>query len=944
MGPFLRRILSVTGVGALWVLTAWGQTAPAPQGPAAASQDPKAVFAKYCLACHNERVKTAGLTLEKLDPNRIGDNAEVWEKVLLKLRVGVMPPQGLPQPDAATREATVSWLSAALDANAANHPNPGHPSVHRLNRAEYANAIRDLLALNIDANGLLPADDPAYGFDNIGEVLGFSQALLEQYASAAAQIATLAVGDASDIVPGGLVFRAPADLSQDKHNEGLPLGTIGGFVARPTLPLDGTYEIKATLFKTNLGLIRGLEFPRQLLFLVDGQRVFATTIGGEKDYQGLMLNQTRWGDDLEARLVIRLPLTAGPHEIGAALAQRSEVENSRRLQAFLRTTSDTSETLIGPPHVETLTVTGPFNSTGPGETPSRKKIFVCRPAKPSEEDACATKILTTIVHRAYRGTETPADLEELLKFYRDGRRGGSFDRGINLALQRALAGPKFLLRIERDPEGPAGTVGRISDLELASRLSFFLWSSIPDEALLKAARDGQLSKPGMLEQQVRRMLADPKSEALIDNFAGQWLQLRNLRSAFPDSREFPNFDDQLRQAFRRETELLFDSVVHEDRNVLDLLTADYTFLNERLAKHYGVPNVYGDQFRRVAVTDDTRRGLLGQGSILTVTSHADRTSPVVRGKWILDTLLGAPPPPPPPNVPPLKESKDLPRPMTMRERMEQHRANPVCATCHKMLDPLGFSLENYDAVGAWRVREGRAPVDATGVFVDGSKVSGPVEVRAAILRHPENFVTNLTQKLMIYGLGRGIDYHDLPAVRGIVRESAGQDYRFSALVMGIVKSMPFQNRMKAADESAQVMPLRPGFLVVSQSTAKERTVQDGVYTSAQAARGKSQYDVFCASCHGMDLTGDNSADSGAPPLQGQGFREGSTALSVFQVIRERMPQDAPGSLSADACADILAYVFEQNGFPAGNSELKADEAELSKIRIVRGHGPRASLR
>ena len=487
----------------------------------------------------------------------------------------------------------------------------------------------------------------------------------------------------------------------------------------------------------------------------------------------MLQNQTAYADAVEARLQVRLPLTAGPHAIGATFAGRAEVENTRRLQAILRTTSDTSETLIGPPHILTITVTGPFNPTGPGDTPSRRAIFTCRPATPAQEEPCARTILSTLARRAYRGMQTPSDINELTALFREWRREGSFDSAIGFALQRILSGPKFLVRTERVPASRPGTVYRVTDLELASRLSFFLWSSLPDDQLLDLAARNQLSRPSVLDQQVTRMLADPRSQALVANFAGQWLQLRNLRSAVPDSREFPNFDDQLRQAFRHETELLFDSIIREDRPVLDLLTADYTFVNERLAKHYGIPHVYGNHFRRVPVTADARRGILGHGSVLTVTSHADRTSPVVRGKWILDNLLGTPPPPPPPVVPALPERSALSRPMTMRERMEQHRANPQCASCHKAMDPLGFALENFDAVGAWRVRDDRAPIDASGVFVDGSAIDGPVALRQALLARPQAIVGNLTEKMLIYGLGRGIDYRDMPTVRAIVARRRG---------------------------------------------------------------------------------------------------------------------------------------------------------------------------
>ena len=788
--------------------------AAAPPAQAAVAATPAAtlrpVVNQYCVSCHNARLKTAGLALDGIDLANVGHDAAAWEKVVRKLRTGVMPPLGSPKPSDAVRDQLASFVETSLDRVAAAAPYPGHPSVHRLNRAEYANAIRDVLALDLDVASLLPPDEPSFGFDNVGEVLGISPALLERYAAAASEIATLAVGDASDVVPVARAYRAPADLSQDKHNEGLPLGTTGGLLVKPTLPLDGEYIIRAGLFETNLGLIRGLEFSRDLEFVVDGQRVFTITIGGEKDFEGMLRNQTKYAEEVEARLQVKVPLKAGTLSIGASFLPQAEVLNTRRLQSMLRTTSDTSETLHGPPHIMTLTITGPFNPTGPGDTPSRRKIFTCRPTRAADEEPCAQTIVSTLAHRGYRGTETASDVQALMSFYRDGRKDGTFDSGIAFALQRMLTGTKFLMRVEHEEQGAPGTVYGISDTELASRLSFFLWSSIPDDQLLQLARQRQLHNPAVLEQQVRRMLADPRSQALVSNFAGQWLQLRNLRSAFPDSREFPNFDDQLRQGFRRETEMLFDSIIREDRRVVDLLTADYTFVNERLAKHYGIPNVYGDNFRRVTVTDEARKGLLGQGSILTITSHADRTSPVVRGKWIMDNLLGAPPPAPPANVPPLKDRKDLGKPMSMRERMEEHRANPVCATCHKMMDPLGFSLENFDAVGAYRARDGRVAIDASGTYIDGSPIDGPIALRQALLKRPENFVTTMTEKLLLYALGRGIDYRDMPTVRAIVRGAKPQDYRFSSLVIGIVKSLPFQKRIKvAADlEAAAELPRR----------------------------------------------------------------------------------------------------------------------------------------
>ncbi len=785
---------------------------PPPQGDVVTrDSSPRAILDTYCVTCHNARARIGGLSLATLDPERPEAAPDTWETVVRKLKVGVMPPQGARQPDEATRNALVADLERGLDRVAGRNPYPGQPSLHRLNRAEYANAVRDLLALEIDAPSLLPPDDPVYGFDNIGEALALSPALLERYASAASQIATLAVGDAADVVPGSSVYRAAADLSQDTHNEGLPLGTVGGFLARPTLPLDGEYLIKVTLFKTNLGLMRGLEFPRDLQILVDGEPVFALTVGGKDSFEEMLQNQTAHARALEARMQVRLPLKAGTRAIGAAFAQRADVLNSRRIQAMIRTTTDTSETLIGPPHIDTLTIVGPFNPTGPGDTPSRQRVFACRPstgAPEAEAAACARRILSTLARRAYRGTDTPDDVEELMRFYADGRSDGGFDRGIAFAIERLLSAPKFLVRMEADTARRAGAVYNVSDVELASRLSFFLWSSIPDDELLALAGRGRLRNAAVLEQQVRRMLADPRSRALVDNFAGQWLQLRNLRSAFPDSREYPDFDAQLRLAFQRETELFVESIMREDRSILELLTADYTFVNARLARHYGIPNVQGDHFRRVPVPSESRRGLLGQGSILTVTSHSSRTSPVRRGKWILETLLGSPPPAPPPNVPALAEKTGQDRPLTMRERMEAHRANPVCASCHKAMDPLGFALENFDAVGAWRARDGRAPIDSAGVFVDGAPVDGPAALRAAVLRRPDNFATAMTEKMLIYALGRGLDARDMPTVRRIVREAADDDYAFSSVVLGIVRSLPFQKRIRLAPPAATAVAAR----------------------------------------------------------------------------------------------------------------------------------------
>ncbi len=738
----------------------------------------------------------------------------------------MMPPQGSPRPVPETQNAFVSFLTSGLDREALAHPNPGRPLVHRLNRAEYANAIRDLLTLDVDTSSMLPPDDAAYGFDNIADALGISPVLLERYLTAAGKISSLAVGD-PDIGPAGETFRIRQDASQDIHIDGLPLGTVGGILAKVTLPLDGTYDFSIRLFRTNLGVVRGLEYDHQLEYTVDGARVHLSNVGGEDDFKANLKNMTKAGDDVEARAHIRLPLKAGPHVISAAFLERTGAINPLRLQPFIRSSNDTLDT-IGHPHLDTFTLTGPFNPTGPGDTPSRRKIFVCRPStslgavlseskdrpltSQATEDECARRIIATLARRAYRGQVSSGDLARLHQFYAVGRKQastrsaqGAFEAGIQTALQRILASPKFAFRVERDPPNAIpGTIYRVSDLELASRLSFFLWSSIPDDQLLRVAGLGTLHTPAVLNQQVRRMLADPKAESLVTNFADQWLYVRNLKSLQPNSLEFPDFDDNLRQGFQRETELFFRSIIREDRNVLDLMTADYTFLNERLAKHYAVPGVYGSHYRRVTLTDEARKGLLGKGAILMVTSHADRTSPVVRGKWVLDNLLSAPVPPMPSNVPPLNEDANRGgKILTMRERMEEHRKNPVCAGCHKIMDPIGLSMENFDAVGAWRTRDGGtlgSPINASGELLDGTKVDGVVTLRQALLQQPELFVGTVAEKLMTYALGRGLAYYDMPEVRRIVRESARQDYRFSSLILGVVNSAPFQKRIKVSSD------------------------------------------------------------------------------------------------------------------------------------------------
>ncbi len=761
------------------------------------------VLDKYCVTCHNQRLKTAGLTLDNMDLAKVSAQAEVWEKVVRKLQSGTMPPAGMPRPDSATYLSLAGWLEGQIDQGSA--PYAGRPILHRLNRSEYANAIRDLLALDIDAASLLPPDDSAFGFDNISDALGLSPSLQEHYLDAALKIGALAVGDPK-IAPGSETWRIRQDLSQDQHVNGLPLGTIGGTLIRYNFPLDGQYTFQAKLYRTNLNIMRGLESPHQVEIAVDGRRIHLASLGGNADLTSLFQKPTDTGDAVDARLRIRVPVKAGPHTVTVAFLEDADAVEPARLQPYIRSSVDNFD-WSGSPHLQSLTISGPFDPGPAGDTPSRRRIFACHPGDRISEEVCARQILSTLARRAYRQPPTDQDVQTLLQFYRSGKRDGGFEGGVELALERILASPKFLFRIERDAVGvtPGGSY-RIGDFELASRLSFFLWSSIPDDELLQLASEGKLNNPAVLDRQVHRMLADPKSRALVDNFAGQWLQLRNLRNVQPNSDLFPDFDDNLRQSFRRETELLFESIVQEDRGVLDLLTANYTFVNERLARHYGIPDIYGSRFRRVAITDDARRGLLGQGSILALTSHAERTSPVVRGKWILENILGSPVPPPPPDVPPLKGNQEGQKPRTMREQMAEHRANPVCASCHKAMDSIGFAMENFDAVGAWRAQDAGNPIDATGQLADGTHVDGVVTLRQALVSRPELFAGTMTEKLLIYALGRGLDYRDMPALRTILRDASRDNYRFSELILGVVHSTPFQ--MRTALRESDAAPLQ----------------------------------------------------------------------------------------------------------------------------------------
>jgi hypothetical protein len=748
---------------------------------------------QYCVPCHSDRLKTGGLSLESALTGGVAANAATFEKVVQKLRSGAMPPAGRARPSRPAVEAITSQLEHALDLAEAAHPDPGAPLLHRLNRAEYANAIRDLLALDVDATALLPPDDAAGGFDNVADVLGVSPALMERYLAAAGEISEAALGDPA-ILPNSRTFHVAPDTSQSEHVEGLPLGTRGGLRARVSLPLTGEYLIKVKLLQTNLGSVRGLEYSQQLEVSIDGTRVHLVPMGGPADFAVLPENAEEIAEALDARLRLRVPIVAGPHDVVVTFVQRPGVEGGNRLQSFLRSNVDATDH-TGLPHIESVTIDGPFGPTSTGETPSRRAVLTCRPASPPKESACARSVVASLGRRAYRRALTNAEMARLLMLYEEGRRGGTFESGIEFALRGILASAKFVFRGERNPEGlTPGRVYHLDDLEVASRLSFFLWSSIPDDELLSAATSGRLQDPSELDRQVRRMLASPKAHALVDNFAGQWLYLRNLKSTSPDQNLFPDFDDNLRQAFRTETEMFFESVMREDRSVLDFLDADYTFVNERLARHYGIPNVYGSRFRRVTLADDARRGLLGKGSVLLVTSHAGRTSPVVRGKWVLDNLLGSPPPAPPNNVPALEESTGVVGTPSVRERLVQHRANPGCASCHRLIDPLGFALENFDAVGAWRTMEEGAPVDSSGELADGTTLAGVAGLRRELVQHPDTFVRTLTEKLLVYAVGRGLTFHDMPVVRAVARDAAQHEYRFSSLILAIVRSTPFQMR------------------------------------------------------------------------------------------------------------------------------------------------------
>ena len=760
---------------------------------------PEAMLEEYCEYCHNDDLREGGMSLQGVDVMLPGEHAEQFEKVILKLRAGMMPPPGMPRPDAATIAAFVADLEGAIDQAAAANPNPGRPILHRLNRTEYANSVRDLLGLDVDAESLLPPDDMSQGYDNMSDVLTVSPTLLESYISAAGKIVRLAVGDpgATPIIE---TYVVPVSSSQLEHREGAPFGTRGGIVVRHNFPADGNYVFRASLYFRSLGPLFGDNKPaegEQLEIAVNGERVALFDIR----------RKMKVTEDFRTP---PFPVKAGPQTVSAAFIRRFDGPVQDFLSPFEQATADLTtgnvRGLTGLPHLRNMGVDGPYDVTGVSETPSREKIFTCRPAVGAEETACAEEIVSRLARQAFRRPVTGGDVTRLMALYASGRSERDFDAGIRMAVQAILADPEFLFRFERTPADVApGENHRISDLEVASRLSYFLWSSAPDDELTTVAADGSLIDPLVLERQVRRMLGDPRAEALTSNFASHWLRLQNLKDSHPDVFLYPDWDLNLSASMRRETELFFASVVREDRSILDLLTADDTFVDGRLAEHYGIPNIIGKRFRRVPVADPNRRGLLGHGSILTLTSLANRTSPVIRGAWIMSVLLGTPPPRQPANIPPLVENENGVKHSTVRDRMEAHRANPACAACHDMIDPIGFALENFDAVGAWRTRDSGFDIDPSGTLLDGTDVNGPIALREFVVRSEDLFVTNFTRNLLMYALGRVFQPYDMPAVRAIVRGAERQDHRFSAFVLGIVQSTPFQmRRAEEADTATSV--------------------------------------------------------------------------------------------------------------------------------------------
>lgn len=797
MVPDPRGRARVTTRAFLMLLVVASRLDAAPQTPArsptvSAEADRRgAVLRRYCVGCHSDRLRTAGLTLEGLDRAPASASVSTWEKVVAKLRAGDMPPAGRPRPDPAAQEAFVTGLEAELDAAAAARPNPGRPTLHRMNRSEYGHAINDLLALDVDVSALLPANDAAYGFDNNADALTLSPGLLERYMAAARKISRLAIGDPR-MRPTTDSYSVSALLNQDdRMGDELPFGSRGGLAVRHHFPVDGEYQLRVRLQRVQAtGALKALTVePQEIEVRVD--RTLVTTFNVSSVFKNTGRPTPEYSDDA---LVVRFAAKAGTRLLTVSLLKGPgavEGVGPTRLPVWTFSPGRAIERM----GIDRVLIEGPHNVTGPGDTPSRERIFVCRPSRDAEADGCARTIVSRLARRAFRRPVTQDDVDRLLAFYRTARADRGFEAGIQAALESVLVDPEFLFRVERDVASAPGGVRRLDDLELASRLSFLIWSSIPDDELLDIATAGRLHEPAELERQVRRMLADRRSRALVTDFGAQWLHLRNMRAVTPFVNAYPEFDDNLRDAFVRETELFLESQIHDDRPVTDVLTADYTFVNERLARHYGLSNVVGPRFRRVTLPDGRRAGLLGHGSILTVTSYSTRTSPVVRGKWVLENLLGAPPPPPPPNVPALPDTGKGGQVASVRERLQQHRANPVCATCHSRMDPLGFALENFDAVGRWRdVGEDGAPVDASATLPDGTAFNGPAELRRLMALRGQALARTVTSKLLTYALGRGLEADDMPAVRAILREAAPDGYRWSAIVLGIARSVPFQMR------------------------------------------------------------------------------------------------------------------------------------------------------
>jgi len=773
----------------------WGQT------PRPAASEPPPLPNRYCIGCHNDRLKTGGVTLSKLDLVHPAQNAELAEKVIRMLQAGIMPPAGMPRPTPEAANAFINTLETRIDQASIVRPNPGRPALHRLNRTEYANSVRDLLAVTVDVSPLLPADDMSHGFDNMADVLTLSPALMEGYIRAAGKISREAVGD-SQALALTTTYSIPRVVSQVRHVDGTPLGTRGGIAITHDFPADGEYTFKLGFYYSPTGPLFGMNQGK-------GQFIEIAVNGEQVALIEINPSMTLAKDGIKTPPI---RIHAGPQRISASFPQKFDgpIEDEYQMveQSLVDVSVGALPGMTTLPHLHEMSITGPINTTGVSDTPSRRRIFTCRPSSGEDEIPCAKRIISALARQAYRRPVTPNDLEGLLNFFQNGRNQGDFETGIRTAIQAILASPEFVFRFERTPPGVApGTNYRITDLELASRLSYFLWSSAPDDTLIALASENSLHDPAVLEKQVHRMLSDPKSEALSTNFAAEWLHLQNLNIAVPDLFLFPNFDRTLAQSMRRETELLFNNIVHEDRSVMELLTADYTFVDERLAKHYGIPNVMGNRFRKVQLTDPNRFGLLGQGSILTLTSTAIRTSPVQRGKYVMEVLLGTPPPPPLPNVPALPENSELrtahsAKQLSVRERLEEHRKNEPCASCHKMMDPIGFALENFDAVGVWRTNDSGVKIDPTGQMFDGQKLSGPASLREAVVHHSASFLGTFTENLLAYAVGRVPEYYDMPAVRAVEHEAARNDNHFSGFVLSIVKSPAFQMRRAEDAEPA----------------------------------------------------------------------------------------------------------------------------------------------